>query len=234
MTGREVINSKLVQIRRFLFLGLLAIPIVFCLSLIFGKHSAANLLSAFFPLAVVPSYGIWVFYRTIFVQCPFCNKKIPWDFNEHDFRLLSNDYKYCPYCRSGLDGQVNEETKRNCSDNLQKPEAGKQNNSMTGRIAINANISKKRVKHFIVSGVIGLALLSFFWWGSIDSTYLLWMTILGLCLVIGLLVNALSWTKCPFCGKRICLSIKDDKWKLEMDFLFCHCCGAPIDQQLYD
>lgn len=237
MTGREVINSKLVQIRKYLFFALFIIPIMFCLALFFSKHSAFNILSIFFPIAIGLSYNIWLIYRTISVPCPFCDKKISWDFQEYDFRLLSNDYKYCPYCRTEFDEQVNEGSKKSSSDNLQKIKVDKRNEKshMTGRDVINANISKIRFKCLIASIAIFSVILGFYWWVSINGLYLVWMISLGYCLIVKLYFNASSWTACPFCEKRICSSLKEnDKWKLGRDFLFCQRCGASIDQQFHE
>ena len=236
MTGRAIINSKLVQIRKFLLLGLLIIPIMFCLGILFSKLSIFNILSVFFPMTIGSGYTIWLYYRVISVPCPFCDEKIPWDFKGYEFRLLSTNYKYCPYCRGEFDEQVNEGSKKSGSDNLSKMKAGEQHekDNVTGRTVINSNISKSRFKSLIGIIVILLPIFGLYWMG-VNNMYMVWMISLGFCLVIKLMVNTLSWTECPFCGERICLTIKEnDKWKLSRDFLFCQHCGVSIDQQFHE
>jgi hypothetical protein len=235
MTGREVINSKLVQIRKILFLALFIIPIIFCLSLFFSKHSVSNLLSSFIPIAIGSSYIIWLYYQAITIPCPFCDKKIPWEYSDN-FKLLSNDYKYCPYCRTIFDEEVNDESKINSPDNLQKYNIDNQNvkNKMTGRNAINATLSRNRFRGFISIAIILLMIaIGHHWWESFNTTFSVWVFSLVCCLIIKFFINLSSWALCPFCGKRICLLIREnDKWKLGSDFLFCQKCGVSIDEQL--
>ena len=236
MTGREVINSKLIQTRKVLLLVLFIIPIMFCFGIFFSKHSVSDLLSVIFPILTGSSYVIWLYYQAIAIPCPFCDKKIPWEYSGN-FRLLSNDYKYCPYCRAMFDGDVNDGSKKTISDMLQKHKLDNKDvsNKTTGRNAINAIISRNRFKGLIVSLAIltPMIVVGYHWPDSISKTFLVWVVSLGVCLNVRVLVNASSRATCPFCGKRIHLLMKGgDKWKLGNDFLFCQKCGVPVDEQL--
>ena len=233
MTGREIINSKLAQRRKFFILALFIVPIMLCLCTIFSKHSITNTLSVVFPISIVLCYAILLFYRVFSVSCPFCKENLPLNYNEWHCRILSDDYKYCPYCCSGFNEQVNEKTLTCNSDDMQKLDTNEQEEKkhLTGRDLINAKISKTKNISFLISIVVIIFLGYLF----INKIYSIWMMCLGVCFVITLLVKALSWSVCPFCDKKLCLSITEDsKWKLERKYLFCHNCGVSIDQQLHE
>lgn len=238
MTGRETINSKLAQKRKVLFLSLFIIPIMCCLGIFFSSHSISAILSAFLPVMIALCYVTWLYYQLMSVTCPFCQNSIPWEYGDN-FKLLSNDCKFCPCCRAAFDDQVNDESKHNSSEILRQHKLDEQdvNDKTTGRYAVNKMISKNRLKNLIISLAIMVPTFIFGYlsWNSINTTLSLCLVVLLFLLIIKLLINALSYASCPFCGKKILLSIKEtDKWKLAKDFLFCQKCGTPIDNQLPD
>ena len=236
MTGREIINSKLAKIRKLLLLTLFIIPIMLCLGIFFSTHSVPDILSVFVPVMIGWCYVTWLYYQLISVTCPFCQNSIPWEYGDN-FKLLSNDYKFCPCCRAAFDDQVNDESKNCSSEILQqhKPDKQDANDKTTGRYAVNKMISKNRLKNLIISLAILAPAFIFVYlsWNSINKTFLLFLVVLLVLLIEKLLINVLSFASCPFCGKKLLLSIKDgDKWKLAKDFLFCQKCRTPIDDPL--